>query len=123
MKKTILIGLGIFAILLLAVGVVYLVRKPSVRKPSPTPAPQVTQSPEASPVKPQVLEVNPGTSVCKSTFVVACASNAPSPSPSPSTPPSAQLDCVAKEVYADDSRNRAGFYYLENKIADEWRYW
>ncbi len=39
-------------------------------------------------------------------------------SPSPSTPASADLDCVSKEVYADDARNRAGFYYLESRIAE-----
>ncbi|TXH62558.1 MAG: DUF11 domain-containing protein [Thiothrix sp.] len=67
---------------------------------------------------------------CSTTFTVACASTPPSaspspsgspvsyPSPSPSNVAQANLDCVNKEVYADDSRNRAGFYYLENRIAD-----
>ncbi len=41
-----------------------------------------------------------------------------SPTPSPSTPPVAALDCVAKKMYMDDSRNRAGFYYMENEILD-----
>lgn len=52
----------------------------------------------------------------------------PSPSPSPSVPgsanpspspsPVAQLDCVAKRVYADNSSNTAGQYYLNSEITD-----
>jgi len=57
---------------------------------------------------------------CKRTFTVACATSSlsPSPSTSPSTPPSASLKCVAKKMYEDDSRNRAGFYYLEKLVSD-----
>ncbi|MFH1244121.1 MAG: hypothetical protein V1487_00895 [bacterium] len=30
----------------------------------------------------------------------------------------AQLDCVVKRIFEDDTRNRAGFYYFENEILD-----
>lgn len=117
--KTIMIGLGIFAFILAAVLVVYQVRKPAL-SPSPTPRPAVIASPTAAPI----FAVTPVVDVCSTDIVVACASSTPSSTPSaspslaPSTPPSASLDCVTKEVYADDSRNKAGFYYLETKIAD-----
>lgn len=78
------------------------------------------------------------TNACSATFTVACNVVSPSPSPSsspsvspspsssapvypspsPSTPASASLDCVAKKIYEDDSRNRAGFYYMEREIID-----
>lgn len=112
--KTIMVAIGILAFILLAVFVVYQVRKPAT--PTATPKPKATVAP--------VFEVTPAIDACSDTFVVACGSTPPSatpsasPSPSPSNPASASLDCVVKEVYADDTRNRAGFYYLEQKIAD-----
>jgi len=132
-KKTLLISLGIFAVFVMAVGIVYLVRKPSTSKSTP----QASMKAEKAPI----LQVEP-TDVCSTTFVVACASSSPSPSPSgsvspspsssvspspsssvspspsPSAPAEAQLDCVDKQVYADDSRNQAGFYYLEQRLTD-----
>jgi uncharacterized repeat protein (TIGR01451 family) len=82
-----------------------------------------------TPVPVGINEVTPANAKCELSFVVACATSpspspsgtppvSPSPSPSPSIPATADLDCVSKEVYADDSRNRAGFYYLESRIAD-----
>lgn len=129
LKKTLLIGLGVFAVVAASLGVIYLVRQPSTQRPSPTPTPQVVMSePSVTPVPVGINEVAPLVDAkCELSFVVACGSSpSPSPSgtpptypsPSPSTPPTADLDCVAKEVYADDSRNRAGFYYLETRIAD-----
>ena len=70
------------------------------------------------------------TNSCSKTFTVACANPSVSPSPipstsapvypspSPSSPSSASLDCVAKKMYENDSRNRAGFYYMEREITD-----
>lgn len=127
LKKTLLIGLSIFATIAVLIGVVYTVRKPPTTRPSPTPTPKVASMP--SPQKVGINEVAPATAAkCETTFVVACASSTPSPtpsgtpvtypSPSPSTPASADLDCVAKEAYANDSRNRAGFYYLDTRITD-----
>lgn len=124
MKKTLLVSLGIFLTIVLAIGVVYMVRKPAVTlKPSPTPK----ASPMESPVTAPVFEVV-ANNKCETSFVVACVSPSPSsstevsPSPSPtsspSTPPSAALKCMAKKMYEDDSRNRAGFYYLEKEITD-----
>jgi uncharacterized repeat protein (TIGR01451 family) len=70
-------------------------------------------------------------SACSTSFIVACGSPSPSPSASasvppssappsasPSTPPSAALKCMAKKMYENDSRNRAGFYYMEREITD-----
>lgn len=132
MKKSLLIGLGVFLTIILAIGVVYLVRKPTVKLPvasSPKPASSPIQSPTTAPI----FLVN-ALNACTTTFTVACGSPSPSPSgsvypspspsipvypsPSPSIPPSAALDCVAKRMYTDDSRNRAGFYYIENEIVD-----
>jgi uncharacterized repeat protein (TIGR01451 family) len=124
MKKTLLIGLGVFLTIVLAIAVVYMVRKPAtVVKPSATPKASPVESPVAAPV----FEVTVPNK-CEATFVVACGtpspspsgsvSPSPSPSSSPSTPPSASLDCVAKRMYTDDSRNRAGFYYIEQEITD-----
>lgn len=132
LKKSLLIGLGIFVVIMMVIGVVYLVRKPApIASPPPTPRP--TATPIASPVMPPVFVVDPVNS-CTNTFVVACGSATPStspsstpsatpsapvyPSPSPSTPLSAALDCVVKRMYSDDSRNRAGFYYIEQEIID-----
>lgn len=131
-KKSLLIGLGIFAVIIIAIGVIYMVKKPApVASPPPTPRP--TTTPIASPVMPPVFVVDPVNS-CTNTFVVACGSATPSalpsstpsatpsapvyPSPSPSAPLSAALDCVVKRMYSDDSRNRAGFYYIEQEIID-----
>lgn len=128
MKKSLLIGLGIFLTIILAVGVVYLVRKPTTQvKVATSPKPVSSPSPVGSAVTAPIFVVNE-LSACTKTFTVACGSATPSPSgsstptpspsSSPSTPPSAALDCVAKRMYLDDSRNRAGFYYIENEIVD-----
>lgn len=45
-------------------------------------------------------------------------SPSPSPSPSPSDSPTAELSCVVKRVYEDDTRNTAGTYYLNSEITD-----
>ena len=130
LKKSLLIGLGILAVIMMSIGVIYLVRKPApVASPPPTPKPTVM--PVASPVTAPIFVVDPVNS-CTSTFTVACGSSTPSvspspspsssalvySSPSPSTPPSAALDCRVKRMYSDDSRNRAGFYYIEQEIID-----
>lgn len=131
MKKSLLIGLGIFLTIILAIGVVYLVRKPTTPvKISSTPKPVASPMPIESAVAAPIFVVN-AVNACTKTFTVACGSPSPSPSgsvspspsasapvSSPSTPPSAALDCVAKRMYTDDSRNRAGFYYIENEIVD-----
>lgn len=129
LKKSLTIGLGVFGVIALSLGVVYLVRKPDTTKLTPSPTPKTVMSTPAAKVG--INEVTPLSGAkCETTFTVACASSTPSVSPSPSgtpivyvspspsAPVSADLDCVAKEVYADDSRNRAGFYYLESRIAD-----
>lgn len=130
LKKTLLIGAGVFVLIAASLGIVYLVRQPAMTRPSPTPTPKVAMSsPSVTPVPVGINEVVPlADAKCELSFVVACASPSPSPSPSetpivyvspsPSIPASADLDCVAKEVYADDARNRAGFYYLESRIAE-----
>lgn len=126
LKKTLLIALSVLLVIGASLGAIYLVRRPAPTKtiPTPTPTPKVAiSSPSAAPIG--INEVAPlANAKCELTFEVACGSASPSPSgsvspsPSASIPPSADLDCVSKEVYADDSRNRAGFYYLENRIAD-----
>lgn len=133
LKKSLMIGVGIFLTLIMAIGIVYLVRKPAKVATLPTPKP----SPLASAVKAPIMVVDQ-VAVCSQSFVVACPSGSPSPSPSssvspspsssvspspspspsPSIPPSANLDCVAKRMYLDDGRNRAGFYYMEQEITD-----
>lgn len=130
LKKTLLIGAGVFVLIAASLGAVYLVRQPASTRPSPTPTPKVAMSsPSVTPVPVGINEVTPANAAkCELSFVVACTSPSPSPSPSgtpivyvspsPSTPASADLDCVSKEVYADDARNRAGFYYLESRIAE-----
>lgn len=131
LKKTLLIGAGVFVLIAASLGAIYLVRQPASVRPSPTPTPKVAMSsPSVAPVPVGINEVTPANAKCELSFVVACTSPSPSPSPSPSgtpivyvspspsTPASADLDCVSKEVYADDSRNRAGFYYLESRIAE-----
>lgn len=134
LKKTLLIGAGVFVLIAASLGAVYLVRQPSSTRPSPTPKVAMS-SPSVTPVPIGINEVTPANAKCELSFVVACiGSPSPSPSlspspspsgtpivyasPSPSTPASADLDCVSKEVYADDARNRAGFYYLESRIAE-----
>lgn len=134
-KKILLIGLGVFGLIVLGVVVVYMVRKPATpaSKPKPTQLASATPSAQVAPV----LQVEPA-DACSLSFVVACPSSSPSPSPSPSSSVSpspsssvspspspspsntagAQLDCVAKRIYEDDSRNKAGFYYFENEIID-----
>lgn len=130
LKKTLLIGAGVFVLIAASLGAVYLVRQPASTRPSPTPTPKVVMSsPSVTPMPVGINEVTPANAAkCELSFVVACTSPSPSPSPSgtpivyvspsPSTPASADLDCVSKEVYADDARNRAGFYYLESRIAE-----
>lgn len=134
LKKSIYIGLAVFAVVAISLGVVYMVRQPTTTRPTPTPSPKVAMS-TSTPVPVGINEVTPANAKCELSFVVACiGSPSPSPSispspspsgtpivyvsPSPSTPASADLDCVSKEVYADDARNRAGFYYLESRIAE-----
>ena len=122
LKKSLLIGLGIFALLVVTVGVVYLVRKPSTVATLPTPTPMAT--PQETAVAAPIFAVE--VAACQKSFVVACTSPTPSPSastiayvsPSPSTPPSAALKCMSKKMYEDDSRNRAGFYYVEKEITN-----
>ena len=125
LKKSLLIGIGIFVLLVVTIGVVYLVRKPTTVTTLPTPTPVST--PVESPVTAPVFVVDQ-IAACTQTFTVACASATPSisptpsssaaASPSPSDIPSAALKCMSKKMYSDDSRNRAGFYYLENEITD-----
>ncbi|MFZ2199600.1 MAG: hypothetical protein WAV40_02340 [Microgenomates group bacterium] len=148
MKKTILIALGIFFVILAAVGIVYYVRKPATVTTLPTPKPAVNSSPIASATTAPIFAIEQP-SVCSKNIIVACVTShkvcnhttyacedvagpgtnsctndidcvnpSPSPSPSPSTPPSAALDCVSKRAYEDDSRNKAGFYYMEKEIAN-----
>lgn len=122
-----MIGVVIFLVMVLSVLTVYLVRKPAPVAPSPTPKP--VASPIESPTAAPIFVVDP-IAACTNTFTVVCGSSTPSASPSaspsapvypsssPSTPPSSALDCVVKRIYADDSRNRAGFYYRESEIVD-----
>lgn len=65
--------------------------------PSPSPSPSPKSSPSPSPSH------SPGVS--------------PSPTPSPSAG-TANLSCIVKRAYEDDSRNSAGTYYLNNEIVD-----
>lgn len=128
MKKSLLIGSLTFVVIVVSTLVVYLVRKPATPLPTPKPSAKAMASPATADVF-TVDVLHPSASpteiaACSTSFVVACASNAPSPSPSsipspsPSSPASASLDCVAKRMYMDDSRNRAGFYYTEQEITD-----
>jgi uncharacterized repeat protein (TIGR01451 family) len=128
LKKSLLIGLSIFLFIVAAIGVVYFVRKPATPTATPTPKPTIASKPVESATVAPIFVVDQAASACSKTFVVACASSSPSPSPSssvspspsasPSTPPSAALKCMSKKMYEDDSRNRAGFYYLEKEIVD-----
>ncbi len=120
-KKTLLIGLGVFGTIVAAVLVVFLVRRPVVQPPTSTPTPTPLPTPTTAPV----LQVNPAT--CSLSFTVTASvppssspSSSPSesPSPSPSTTTGANLTCVVKRMYQDDSRNTAGFYFLNNEITD-----
>lgn len=125
MKKTLLISLVVLLTIIGAIVVIYLMRKPATPVVLPTPKP--TATPNASAETAPIFVVDQQ-AACVKTFVVACVTESPSPSPSgsapvypsasPSTPPSASLDCVAKRMYEDDSRNRAGFYYIEKEIVD-----
>lgn len=126
MKKTLFVSLVTFVTLVAAIGVIYVVRKPSLPKTlTESPAPTaIASNPNKAQTAP-ILAVDP-VAACALKFIVPCTSPSPSPSgsptpspsPSPSLPAQASLDCVAKRMYVDDSRNRAGFYYLENQIAD-----
>ncbi len=135
-KKSLLVGVGVFAAIVVTLGVVYYARKPNVKSPVATASPKVAMStPTPIPQNVGINEVTPANAKCETSFVVVCASTSPSPSPSasvyrspspspsvyvspsPSVVTSADLDCVSKEVYVDDSRNRAGFYYLENRVS------
>jgi len=57
---------------------------------------------------------------CEDEADCVCSSSTPSvsPSASPSSPPGAELECVIKRAYENDSRNTAGTYYLNNEIID-----
>lgn len=132
-KKTLLVSLVIFLTIVAAIAVVYLVRKPSSVSTLPTPTPAASITPVESPITAPVFVVDT-TNVCSKTLVVACGSTSPSPSasvspspsasapvyasPSPSNVPSANLKCMSKRIYQDDSRNRAAFYYMESEIVD-----
>ncbi|MEI6690253.1 MAG: hypothetical protein WCL07_00725 [bacterium] len=118
-KKIIFISLAVFAAIVSAVAVVYFVRgTTSAPTPSPTnkPIPTIAASPTVAPI----MQVVPVTNVCKLTFNIPCGSSTPTPSvsPSPSAVVGANLDCLYKRVYEDDSRNRAGFYYVEKQVTD-----
>lgn len=123
-KKVLLITTSIFLTIIFALTIAYYIRLPQTKSPSPSP--KLVSIPSAVPI--DVMQVDPATSLCQTTFNIPCGSTSPSPSgsispspspsASPSIPPSSQLDCVEKAVYANDSRNRSGFYYLENRIAD-----
>lgn len=141
-KKTLLISIIAFITIIGAIAVVYFVRKPAVTT-TPTPTPIASVAPQVSAEVAPIFVVDQ-LAACSTSFVVACASASPSPSPSPSpsssispspspsgsaivspspsasasVPPSAALDCIAKKMYEDDSRNRAGFYYMEKEIVD-----
>lgn len=127
LKKSLMIGLAIFATIIAAVGIIYIVRKPTTPAITAKPSPVEEMTPEETPVTAPVFVVEQA-SVCKKDIVVACTSPSPSasvsvsPSPSASVPasipPSAALKCIAKKMYEDDSRNRSGFYYLEKEITD-----
>jgi uncharacterized repeat protein (TIGR01451 family) len=134
LKKSLLIGIGIFILIVVTIGVVYLVRKPTSVSTLPTPTP--ISKPTETAVPAPIFAVD--AAVCKKSFVVACVSPSPSSSvspspssyvspypspsstvsPSPSPVLSAALDCVSKKMYFDDTRNRSAFYYLENEITD-----
>lgn len=94
--RTILIGLSIFAAVLLGVFIIY-----TVNKPAPTPTPTPTATPE--PV--EINEVTPPTDVCALTFTVQ-EELVPG------------LACIDKELYKDDSANEEGDYDLsaDNKL-------
>lgn len=130
-KKSLLIGVGTFLTIIVAIGVVYLVRKPSQMANLPVQTPVATSTPVESATTAPIFVVE--AAKCSKSFVVACAASpspssvtspspssvvSPSPSASPSTPPSAALKCMSKRMYSDDSRNRAGFYYLESEITN-----
>lgn len=117
LKKTLMIGVGVFLLIVAAIGVVYLVRKPTkvATPPMPTPMPTATPIQTAEPAP--IFVVNT-VAACTKKFVVACVSPSPIPSASPSTSPSSALKCVSKRAYEDDSRNRSGFYYIEKEITD-----
>lgn len=124
LKKSLMIGLAIFATIIAAVGIIYIVKKPTTPSTTAKPTPiESEMSEEETPVTAPVFVVEQA-NVCKKEIVVACTSPSPSPSssvspsPSASVPPSAALKCVAKKMYEDDSRNRSGFYYLEKEITD-----
>lgn len=205
MKKTLLISLAIFLTIIMAVGVIYFVRKPSTpTMPPATPKPTAISSalPEETAVPAPVFVIEP-IAACTQTFTVACASvthkacnpttfacvtvdgagadtcttdescvnpthkvcntttfacetvsgagtNSCTTDANCATPthktcntttyacetvngagentcttdancakaPSASLSCASKKMYEDDSRNRAGFYYLEKEIRD-----
>ncbi len=125
-KKTIVLSLGIFAAMVAAIAIVYFVRGTGT-----TVTPTASATPKAiskiTPTAAPIFEV--GAASCDLSFEIPCTTSSPtatpsgSPSVSPSVSPSpsvgtANLDCLYKKVYKDDSRNRAGFYYLENEITD-----
>lgn len=166
LKKSLLIGLGIFALLVVTVGVVYLVRKPSTVATLPTPTPMAT--PQETAVAAPIFAVE--VAACQKSFVVACetshktcntttfacetvagagtdncVNNADCLTPKHhacntttyacelvngagadtcttdancAKAPSAALKCMSKKMYEDDSRNRAGFYYVEKEITN-----
>lgn len=144
-KKDLVIGFGVFLVLLIGVVVVYLVLN-STKTASPIPKPETTPNPSIEQEVPGIFNVGNDDS-CSLSFVVseeqsprprqsppASSRPSPSPSPSPFTSPSlspsifpspspsglasAALDCVVKRIYEDDTRNVSGNYYLQNEILD-----
>ncbi len=128
-KKTLLVSLVAFLTIVAAVAVVYFVRKPSLTTETVMVSPQPTPVVEASPVTANISVVEPA-NACMLKFTIPCGSTPPSASPSPSpsatvypssspsSPPQASLSCVSKRMYQDDSRNHAGFYFLQNQLTD-----
>lgn len=63
--------------------------------------------------------LTPSTGTVSNCSIPLTVAGLTSPSPSPSSSAGApNLDCLYKRAYEDDSRNRAGFYYLERQITD-----
>ncbi|GEM_PF-3618850 len=127
-KKTIVVSLVIFGVIAAVILVFFQVKKQTEVLPSPTPRP--TQSVDASPATPGVFEVG-SQDACVTTFTVTTQTSASpspslspspspslSPSPSPSAPPGAELDCVVKRAYKDETTNTAGNYSLSREIVD-----
>ena len=111
MKKSLLIGIGIFALIITVIAIVYFVRKPTSSTNLPTPKPVAQLSPSPSAVVAPIMQV--GVAACSKSFVVACPSSTPSttpisppsnaasstPTPSAPTPLSASLHSSSTKSY------------------------